>query len=196
MPEPVSKLLGPARTTPRYDQGRLTALACVPRSNSGIWRWMPTQASNVLAWGRSSHRVTACRTYLPSGSLDTGIHIGQSASMSGELRVVLVAAITSGQAVVAVRCIEGDVGVGDWVEHVADSHQAWRPARAEVMSIMRLNVEMSDEDLTRAGAEGPDAYQGLEHEDAEVLEGGGTALVLLRGPISNLDGALLATTSM
>lgn len=67
--------------------------------------------------------------------------------------------------------------------------------RAEVMSIMRLNVEMSDDDLVRSCSDGPDGYVAFDHEEADVLGAGSTAIVLLKGPISNLNGARLVTVS-
>jgi hypothetical protein len=63
------------------------------------------------------------------------------------------------------------------------------------MSILQFNAEMSDEDLTRAGWGPPDSYQRFNDQEADELEVDGTALVLLKGPISNLDGARLVTTS-
>lgn len=115
--------------------------------------------------------------------------------MPGDLRVVLLAAITTGQAVVAARCVTGEVAVGDWVEHVVDFPHLQTPMRAQVVSIMRLNAEMSDDDLVRSGSDGPDGYRAFDHEEAGVLGAGGTAIVLLKGPISNLDGGRLVAVS-
>jgi hypothetical protein len=109
----------------------------------------------------------------------------------GELRVVLLSAITTGQAVVAVRCLTGEAAVGDWVEHLADSPQPPTPIRAEVMSIMRFTVEVSDDELVRSGSDGPDGYQALDHEEADVLGAGGAAIVLLTGRVSGLDNGRL-----
>lgn len=133
-----------------------------------------------------SHRAAAMR-------VDSVLIVGQSVLMPGDLQVVLVSAVSTGQGLVAVRCVSGEVRTGDQVLRAAPASEEPSSAHAEVTSILRFDVPMTDEDLRRAGW-ALNAWKDFGHSQSDVLRDGETALVLLTGAIFNaLDGARLTS---